>query len=330
MRPFIEFYWQVPEAGFKWLATKGFPSGKMDAGVEGSYLVDARKYGERGMVRNYPAFKETGLFRRFASTETTKEGVLGFANEYGFLGGEVAVSVQLPTEQKPNEYHFGPGETLDGWGAEIMAMRHTIELWEAARAGAATRLAEFIRWQGKSAKGEDAWPHTRVSYVGPRSKFEKHATTFIIASETTNAETLGRFHPGDVVHPAWYALQGLVNKKLKQHGAVPKILWAFDRRTPELAMAFVPQSLIGALWLQLAHAITGNKEYRQCEQCGRWFEVAAEVRQDGKFCRGACRSRAYRARQADARKLHAEGVPIAEIAKRLNSDNKTVKGWVRA
>ena len=53
------------------------------------------------------------------------------------------------------------------------------------------------------------------------------------------------------------------------------------------------------------------------------------MRQDGKFCQGACRSRAYRARQSEARKLHAAGTTFAEIAKRLNSDAKTVKGWVR-
>jgi hypothetical protein len=34
-------------------------------------------------------------------------------------------------------------------------MRHMIALWEAARAGDAETLAEFIRWKGKAAKGEE-------------------------------------------------------------------------------------------------------------------------------------------------------------------------------
>lgn len=329
MSSFIEFYWKVPEVGFEWFATKGFPSKQMDAGVEGVYLVDRMKPGVPNTVRNYPAVKETGLFRRFAATEPTKDGVLAFANAYGFLGGEVTIPVQIPVENEPNNYFLGSGETLEGWGAEILAMRHMVEVWEAARAGDSETLAEFIRWKGKAAKGEDAWPHTEVAYRGPRSRFERHAATFPIASETANPETLARFQPGDVVLPAWYALQRFVNKKLAEHGAVPKMLWHIHPRKSELEMHFVPQSLIGAMWLQFAHGITGNKEYRQCEQCGRWFEVAAEVRQDGKFCQGACRSRAYRARQSEARKLRAAGMAFGEIAKRLNSDAKTVRGWVQ-
>ena len=328
MNSFVEFYWKVPEAGFEWFATKGFPSKEMDAGVEGVYLVDRMQYGVPGTVRNYPAFQETGLFRRFAATEPTKDGVLEFANAYGFLGGAVTIPVQLPAGKEPNQYFAGQGETMDGWGAEILAMRHLIALWEAARTGDGGSLAEFIRWKGKSVPGSEPWPRTEVFYRGPRSRFEK-AETFPIASEAVNPETLGRFQQGDAVQPAWYALQRIVNRKLTQHGAVPKLLWRIAPRKSELEMHFVPQSLIGALWLQFAHGITGNKEYRQCEQCGRWFEVAAEVRQDGKFCQGACRSRAYRARQTEARKLHTAGTTFAEIAKRLNSDTKTVRGWVK-
>lgn len=329
MSSFVEFYWKVPQAGFEWFATKGFPSKEeTPGGVEGVYLVDRMQYGVLNTVRNYPAFKETGLFRRFAATEPNKEGVLEFANAYGSLGGELRIPVQLPTGKGPNQYFAGPGETLEGWGAEIATMRHLIALWEAARAGNTKMLAEFIRWKGKSIPGSEPWPRTEVFYRGPRSRFEK-IESFPIASESTNPEVLERFQVGDVTQPAWYALQRSVNRKLTQHGAVPKLLWQIDHRKSELEMRFVPQSLIGALWLQFAHAITGNKEYRQCEQCGRWFEVAAEVRQDGKFCQGACRSRAYRARQSEARKLHDAGTSFGEIARRLNSDVKTVKGWVK-
>ena len=100
MNSFVEFYWKVPEAGFEWLATKGFPSRQMDAGVEGSYLVDRMKWGVPGTVRNYPAFQETGLFRRFAATEPVKDAIVEFANAYGFLGGEVTIPVQIPVGER--------------------------------------------------------------------------------------------------------------------------------------------------------------------------------------------------------------------------------------
>ena len=94
-------------------------------------------------------------------------------------------------------------------------------------------------------------------------------------------------------------------------------------------MRVVPESLIAAIWVQLALAIEGNREYRQCDQCRRWFEVAAEKREDARFCGDPCRFKAYRARQKEARQLMDDGVPVKQIAERLGSDIKTVKGWVK-
>ena len=42
--------------------------------------------------------------------------------------------------------------------------------------------------------------------------------------------------------------------------------------------AFLSVFLLGAFWLQLADAITGNKKYRSCLECGRWFEISADKR----------------------------------------------------
>lgn len=47
-------------------------------------------------------------------------------------------------------------------------------------------------------------------------------------------------------------------------------------------------------------------------------------------CSVACRQQAYRDRQLRAVALRAEGLPEKEIARQLNSDVKTVRGWLKA
>jgi hypothetical protein len=99
-----------------------------------------------------------------------------------------------------------------------------------------------------------------------------------------------------------------------------------DPRTGRLELQVVPDNLLGALWLQLAEAIGGGKQFRQCAICGGWFEVSG--RSDQRVCTQACRSKAYRARQDRARQLAAEGRGFPAIAKELGSNAKTVRKWV--
>jgi hypothetical protein len=46
-----------------------------------------------------------------------------------------------------------------------------------------------------------------------------------------------------------------------------------DGKTGALTIAESPARLIDALWLQLAHAMSGGDEVRRCEHCGDWFAV---------------------------------------------------------
>jgi hypothetical protein len=213
------FTWQVWANGYKW---------------EGDFLDMKRVPGSAGGWRRYRP--GTALFREFADTEVTPEGVLLFANRYG-----------------------DPGEAesrfIDWWRKEITAMREAIRLWD----------------QGEG----DGLP------------------------ELIDNALLGRIIPR----------------------------FAPDPHTCKLAMQIVPQSLIGALWLQLAGAIGTGTQFRRCDRCGAWFEVSGRV--DRKLCSGACRSASYRGRQEQARQLAAEGKGFREIARELGSNAATVRKWVR-
>jgi DNA-binding NarL/FixJ family response regulator len=45
-------------------------------------------------------------------------------------------------------------------------------------------------------------------------------------------------------------------------------------------------------------------------------------------CSTPCRTKAYRKRQAEAVRLHGEGHSLEDIARELDSDPDTVRGWI--
>ena len=135
----------------------------------------------------------------------------------------------------------------------------------------------------------------------------------LIADERLDPDILARFVPGDPIGPALHCMQSLINEHL-HHRASPRLLWEQSR--DRLGLYIVPEGLIGALWLQFARAVERDARFRQCAECTTWFEVSpGRGRTDKQFCSTACRTKAYRKRQAEAARLHGEGQSIEEIAR---------------
>jgi hypothetical protein len=87
------------------------------------------------------------------------------------------------------------------------------------------------------------------------------------------------------------------------------------------------------MWLQFAQAIGGDRKYRACKECGKWFEVSTSdtgFRINRLFCSDACESKDYRDRKARAGALKAEGRSNKDIAKELDTDVETIQKWVGA
>jgi hypothetical protein len=132
--------------------------------------------------------------------------------------------------------------------------------------------------------------------------------------------------PGDLVQPALHYLQSKINEKLDGR-ASPRLLW--DAKRERLGLYIVPAGLVGALWLQFARAVERDSKFRQCAECGIWFELApGTARADKLYCSTPCRTKAYRKRQAEAARLHGEGCSVEDIARALESDPETVRGWI--
>ncbi|QDU21380.1 IS1 family transposase [Urbifossiella limnaea] len=106
--------------------------------------------------------------------------------------------------------------------------------------------------------------------------------------------------------------------------------FSYDARGRTAGWSRTPVDLLGALWLQFADTVAGNKRTRRCSVCDRWFLVATGAgRTDKEHCSLACRQKAYRKRKQDAIDLYATGMHPREIASKLGSDFDTVKGWLK-
>jgi hypothetical protein len=148
----------------------------------------------------------------------------------------------------------------------------------------------------------------------------------LIASTHLGNDMPERLVQGDLVKPALHYVQSTINRKLDGRASA-RLLW--DAKRARFSLYMVPVDLIGALWLQFARAVERDSQFRNCAECGTWFELApGTARSDKLYCSTACRIKAYRKRQVEAVRLHSEGRPIEDIARELESVPDTVRGWI--
>lgn len=125
----------------------------------------------------------------------------------------------------------------------------------------------------------------------------------------------------------WEELLKLVSPRVKDIEGKPSLLADHSG----MVLNVGPRNLCTAAWLQFEREVEGFFDFRRCAQCGRWFRFYPQkIRKEQIFCSQACRSKSYRARQEEARRMKAAGIPIEEIAAEMESDLETVQGWISA
>ncbi len=100
---------------------------------------------------------------------------------------------------------------------------------------------------------------------------------------------------------------------------------------PRLSMA--PLTLLSAMWLQFALAVSGDKQFRECKFCKRMFEISTEqsgFRRHREFCSDSCKTKDYRRRKRTALRLAGSGTSVTSIAERTATDANTVRSWLAA
>lgn len=262
-------------------------------------LTSGKDWAETYMAKHYaPLVMCPTLFRTFADLRfEDRDAILAFANEYGDLGIDRTLTLAHP--DNPNNLLGVTGEPWQEWAVQISEMREAVSLWDLLRSRDGPGLSRFLRWEpaGRGSDGVER-PHAGWMYSShpdvPRNVFLTPQRRFeAIIPKYQQVEIT----EADILTPASVLIQGWVNRHLERK-AMPRLL--HHRGLGTMVLMIVPSSLLSAMWLQLAHAIAGNKDYRACRECGNWFEVSrAEDARTARrmFCSDACKSRDYRRRR---------------------------------
>jgi len=294
----IYFEWHVADQGYGWLKTND-PLKRLESN---EYLTDDWKAETvLGRVRRYhPLTEFTGLCRTLADTSPDRDSVQQFADRYGPLlggSGDAIVLPHRPSEKGQRKGHLiGIGEPLNVWHSAIMKLREVMDIWDKVQNRDLEALQAHINWREKLVTFESHPDHSIHDF--PKDKpFPK--TGAWIAGEKYRPDVFQSFARGDLIGPAIAHIQRVVNENLKD-GAAPRLLWNNDQTA--VSVHLVPKNLLGAIWLQVASAIERESSFRQCVQCGTWFEVSRQAgRSDKRYCSNACRIRAHRSRTEPSR-----------------------------
>jgi len=197
----------------------------------------------------------------------------------------------------PGFEHVAYGEPLTVWLREVTELQQALSLWQQAKhvkpLGDPDALKMFRDLIAASPHPATTGPWPDVSDDSITMPHVKLLTVASIDPANTLSEK-------DARHLAWLHLSHVVTARLKTH-TEPCLVYAEALARPQFHV--VPKTLLGAVWLQLALAITRDKNYRCCEFCGAWFAV---VPGEGhtlarRFCSTNCRVRANRHKRREGR-----------------------------
>lgn len=207
------------------------------------------------------------------------EDVLLFANRYGLL-----------------RERFGMIESFRDWENEIQLMRQAVWLWEKYRANDEIALSDCIRWRNGRPIFSGIYGTDGRERDYTQLAWEPNAAVAQIKAMTDGGpvpEHLPqKFKPGDVIGPAKSFVSWLISERLNV-----EVSAAFG---PD-GISFNLKTLVGAMWVQFAEAVSGKAEYIRCAipSCRTWVLVKEKAKGKGKmYCSDRCKKRAQRQRRS--------------------------------
>ncbi len=287
------------------------------------WLVPTRS-GEKGCSYS-PLVKQPHLYREFAEVPLSADGILRFAKQYGLLGCD---SVLLFDPAPKGGHSPLVGESLFAWWAEIQTMRMAVKVTDALQAakesGSTEGLEEFLVWHRGSlwyqaTDGESARLTEAIACLDdPKPRAHLEADFFLqpkarpIAFPRLGDPDAEWKRTRNLMGPAERFVLFLINGNIRGRVSPQLELARSPRRDTVVRTELSPDSLLGALWLQLYLDFSGKRLIRECLVCAKGFDALQHPR--SLYCRtngDGCRKKADRIR-GDIRK----GLPAPEAAEK--------------
>ena len=321
---FFDFEWSVAPGGHRWRTVAPSEEERLNRTKgAGWVLVEVDSSESNDAPRRYEPLRDgTGLFRTFASTAPTKKGVLAFANEYGLLG--TTQYLDPDPQDVPDPYVEGQvvGERLSHWIEHILVMKDAVEVWDLA----ARKEVEGLREVQRSRKLFTEPPsHRRAERAAVEPVHDADTPSgFEFRYDYYRSPT-----SGSLLKDAWAFVMDVVQQHLVETGL--EMTMGGDAAQGTARLYVTPTSLLGAMWLQFAEAISEQKEYGRCLLCGKPFEIStaeAGARTNRRFCTDVCKNRFHYRKRLDARRLRANGALLKEIAAQFKTTVPAVQKWL--
>jgi len=290
--PLLDFEWEVQKDGYT--CEVGSPVARehqplrvhedvlRTSSENGSYLVSV----ETTEDQYSPLKDSTGLFKIFAATAPTEEGILEFANRYGSLGLNLQIWIHSPG-QDPQSF---PGEPTALWFSQITLMRAALDLRQKAKAEDTEGLEQILIW-----KDGDVGFHSTDKE--PYNNFRD----WLLTDYYPNLPV--QFSSEELIGPALGFVEMIVMLQVEKFAISPRI--SLDPEKLKFDFGLRPHNLLSAIWLQTALALVGEKDFQRCAWCETPFEVSTGrhgARKNRRYCSDACKMRAWRAKHPETKK----------------------------
>jgi len=217
-----------------------------------------------------PLRAEPALFRKFSDLDDTEAAFADFACKYGDYR-----PVTREREYVGDNARGIPlmGHTLTYWKHERQLLGLVVRLWDALRA---SRPEDVL---GNDVETQPTGGELFVCFRRPSDSVMEPIVTIPKNSS-----------PRRVVQAA---LAALVSRECHANAALAVSPGQQRIYESGLRLTFAVWDLKGAMWLQLALAIDGNREYRPCAGCGDQWD-ATGARATRTYCSERCRQRIAR------------------------------------
>lgn len=251
---------------FEWRSLKGaaFEQMWVSGGDDRAWVL----FGEDGAPYR-PLVSETALFRNFAHLDGSRDAFERFAERYGRLGLYREHERELEEALHPEWEELEEEEGY--WCREHAMLALAVALWDALQTDQFStvvgNLVHIERPHAHFASGPLVPSEARAyAKTGVKVRDERDAVRKLLAILVSGALVTREVAPALVVSPS---------------GVSP------------LHLTYGVETLVAAMWLQLAFAINGNRTYETCPVCGDEWE-STWARSDKKYCSAKCRKSANR------------------------------------